>query len=179
MNRLKKITATGIGIALFVVLSVCLQVPVFENYYLCLGYIAMIVYLYNVDTISGTAVGVLGTILYCVLISGLRGVPGWAIGNIAIGVILGPYFAARKKKEFTTVNLKARIAILDAILIIVAVGIGILGIKSIVEVILYAQPFFVRIAKNFNAFVADCVVIYLSIPVAAAVSKAYKKIYNG
>ena len=34
----KKISLLAVGIALFVVLSLCLQVPVFENYYLCLGY---------------------------------------------------------------------------------------------------------------------------------------------
>lgn len=76
-KRIKNIAITGIGIALFVVLSLCLQVPVFENYYLCLGYIAMIVYLYSVGTVSGTIVGVFGTILYCLLINGLRGMYAW------------------------------------------------------------------------------------------------------
>ena len=36
-----KICVLAMGIALFVALSVCLQVPVFENYYLCLGYLMM------------------------------------------------------------------------------------------------------------------------------------------
>ena len=33
-KNLKKLTATAIGIALFVVLALCVQVPVFQNYYL-------------------------------------------------------------------------------------------------------------------------------------------------
>ena len=33
---------TAMGIAMFVVLSYCIQVPVFENYYLCLLYFVTI-----------------------------------------------------------------------------------------------------------------------------------------
>ena len=43
-----KICINGIGIALFVVMTLCLQVPVFENYYLCLGYVAMAFYTYYI-----------------------------------------------------------------------------------------------------------------------------------
>ena len=40
------ITNTALGIALFVVASLLLQVPFFQNYYVCLGYIVMAVYTY-------------------------------------------------------------------------------------------------------------------------------------
>ena len=43
--KLKNICLNGMGIALFVVLSMCLRVPVFENYYLCLGYFVMAIVL--------------------------------------------------------------------------------------------------------------------------------------
>ena len=33
-SSLRKLTVTAVGIALFVVLALCLQVPVFQNYYL-------------------------------------------------------------------------------------------------------------------------------------------------
>ena len=36
-SRTRDITFIAAGIALFVALSMCLRVPVFENYYLCLG----------------------------------------------------------------------------------------------------------------------------------------------
>ena len=81
----QKITLLAVGIALFVALSMCLQVPVFENYYLCLGYVVMAVYCYSFGTVSGTAAGTLGVVLYCLVINGLRGMPGWALGNIVIG----------------------------------------------------------------------------------------------
>ena len=96
---LKKLTATAIGIALFVVLSLVLQVPVFQNYYLCLGYIAMAVYCYSFGTLSGTLVGALGVVLYCVLTNGMRGMPGWALGNVVIGIGLGLTFAATKSMK--------------------------------------------------------------------------------
>lgn len=86
----RNICVTAMGVALFVVLSMCLRVPIFENYYVCLGYVVMVVYLYNVGTLSGTIVGCLGTFIYCILISGLRGMPGWVLGNLVIGIMLGP-----------------------------------------------------------------------------------------
>ena len=96
-QKTKKLCLLAVGVALFVVLSLCLQVPVFENYYLCLGYLVMAVYLYSFGTLSGTVVGFLGVILYCVLISGMRGMPGWSLGNIVIGTALGLTFRATRK----------------------------------------------------------------------------------
>ena len=61
-SRIQWICITAFGIAMFVVLTLCLQVPVFENYYLCLGYIAMSIWLYSVGTASGTIAGVVGVV---------------------------------------------------------------------------------------------------------------------
>ena len=171
-NKTKKVCMLGLGIALFVTLSMCLRVPVFENYYLCLGYIVMAVYLYSFGVIEGTIVGVIGTLLYCILISGLRGMPGWVLGNIAIGIILGLNIKGLKK---------IRNKIVQYIVYIVAtIGstcIGILVIKSLTEVLLYAQPFEIRVASNFTAFVADIVVLIAAIPICRIIDK-YKNKYE-
>ena len=45
----RKLCVTAMGVALFVVLALCLQVPVFENYYLCLGYVVMTVFAVILD----------------------------------------------------------------------------------------------------------------------------------
>ena len=90
-KEINTITSNGIGIALFVILSLCLQVPIFQNYYLCLGYVVMAVYLRFFGIKNGAIVGVFGTILYCFLINGLRGMPGWSIGNIVIAIIINRY----------------------------------------------------------------------------------------
>ena len=162
----RMIAVTGLGIALFVVLSLCLRVPVFENYYLCLGYFAMAVYCDQEGPLSGTIVGAAGVILYCVLINGLRGMPGWAAGNVVIGLALGYWFRFLRGKKQTPVWI-----VLTAIVIVAAVAAGILGVKSLVEHFLYAQPFLVRAGKNFYAFVADVVVLWAAIPLCALVRR--------
>ena len=159
-NRTQFITVNGIGIALFVVLTMCLQVPIFENYYLCLGYVVMMVYCYRYGAASGAIVGTLGVILYCVLTSGLRGMPGWAAGNLLIGLACGAAFI--RLKSIGNVWLRR---ILMLALIAVTAAAGILGLKSLTECQLYAQPMTMKKTKNSYAFVADIGMMAVSIPV--------------
>lgn len=169
----KKICITAMGAALFVVLSLCLQVPVFENYYLCLGYIVMGIFCYYFGPISGITVGTLGVCLYCLLISGLRGLPGWAIGNIVIGLLVG--LACK-----LTINIKSKLIrqIILITTVIIATTIGILGLKSIVEYLLYAQPFVLRVTKNMTAFIADIVVLGISFPIALSIEPIMNKTFT-
>lgn len=153
----------GIGIALFVVLTMCLQVPVFENYYLCLGYVVMMVYCFRYGPAAGAITGSLGVIMYCVITSGLRGMPGWAAGNVVIGIICGAAFGRLKKLGSPWIRRAAMAAV-----ILITTAAGILVVKSAVECLLYAQPLAVRIAKNMYAFVADAAVMTASIPVCEA-----------
>ena len=169
-SNLKWLCATAIGTALFVVLSLCLQVPVFENYYLCLGYVAMAVCLYSFGTVSGTLVGVLGVVLYCMLISGLRGLPGWAAGNLVIGIIVGLTFRVTKRLQKPWLQ-----AGLNLLAVIVSTALGILILKSVTECLLYAQPMLVRIGKNIFAFVADIVVLVCSVPICMLLDQPIKK----
>lgn len=158
--KTKKLCITAMGIALFVVLTLCLQVPVFENYYLCLGYIAMMVFCYYFGPTAGSTVGFCGVVLYCLLTNGLRGMPGWAIGNIVIGIVVG--IACN-----ITVRIKNKLVRNGIIVlaIILSTAIAMLGVKSLVESILYSQPMIVRIAKNVYAFVADVIVLVVGLPV--------------
>ena len=168
--KTRNISVTGLGIALFVVFTLCLQVPVFENYYLCLGYIVMAVYCCSVGTASGTIVGVAGVILYCVLTGGLRGMPGWAAGNVLIGLGLGSAFRLTRNRMHPALRL-----LVCAVCIILSCALGILGVKSLTECILYAQPFLVRVVKNSYAFIADAAVLLLSLPVCAIVENRRKE----
>lgn len=169
--NLKRVVYTAVGIALFTVLTMCLQVPVFQNYYLCLGYIVMAVYCYSFGTVSGTAVGFFGVVLYCLLTSGLRGMPGWALGNIAIGIGLGLVSARIKSIRKET----ARFAIWT-IAAVLSTAVGILGIKSLVDSIIKAQPFIVRVGMNVYAFIADLAVLVLAWPVCEKLDKLIKKV---
>ena len=168
----RKICVTAVGIALFAALSLCLQVPVFENYYLCLGYVAVAVYCYSFGTGSGTIVSVLGVVLYCLIISGLRGLPGWALGNVVIGVALGLTFRVTRKMKSRGMRV-----VVNAAAIILSVTVGILGIKSLTETILYAQPIVVRMGKNLYAWVADVVVLLLSLPICMTLHGTIRKLF--
>ena len=89
-ETIRNITFRAIGIALFVVLSMCLRVPVFENYYLCLGYVVMTVYVWCFNWYDGIIIGFFGTILYSLIGQlGFNGLPGWAVGNIIVGLGIG------------------------------------------------------------------------------------------
>lgn len=170
--KTKDITFPAVGIALFVVLSMCLRVPVFENYYLCLGYIVMTVFIWCFKWYEGAMIGFFGVILYCIIGGlGFNGMPGWAVGNIAIGLIVGialKYIQKLKNKVLQIV--------LTALVSIVATFIGIELIKSLIDSFVVSQPFLVRVGKNMNSFIADVFVIVVSLPICALVEKTAKKL---
>ena len=168
----RKLCVFAVGIALFVVLSLCLQVPVFENYYLCLGYVAMAVYCYSFGALGGSLVGVLGVVLYCLIINGLRGMPGWALGNLLIGAALGLTFRWTKTMHRFGVR-----AVINAAAVILSVTVGILGLKSLTECLLYSQPFLVRVGKNVYAWVADLVMLLLSLPVCMSLDRTVRRLF--
>ena len=168
----QRISLLAVGIALFAALSMCLQVPVFENYYLCLGYVVMAVYCYSFGTISGTAAGTLGVVLYCLVINGLRGMPGWALGNVVIGICLGPGFRTAKQMKNRALATALCVAAIAA-----GTALGILGIKSFTESVLYSQPFIVRIGKNIYAFIADAAVLIVSLPACVMLDKTARKMF--
>jgi len=170
----KKLCLTAMGTALFVVLALCIQVPVFENYYICLGYVAMMVWCYHFGTFSGTVVGTLGVVLYCLVTNGLRGMPGWVMGDLAIGLIVGGTCSLTRSMERRWLRhlIIGTAAVLSA-------AIGMLAVKSFTEMILYAQPMAVRMAKNLYAFIADAVTLAASLPVCVLLEKPMKKILKG
>lgn len=168
----KKLCLTAMGTALFVVLTLCLQVPVFENYYLCLGYVVMMVFCCYFGVFPSLVVGTMGVVLYCLLTSGLRGMPGWAAGNAVIALSVSMACKA-------TAGLRNRLLRQGIVLAVIALStaVGILGVKSLVEMALYAQPFLLRCAKNVYAFVADIVVMAVSLPVCGKLEKGIRKLF--
>ena len=163
------------GIALFVALSMCLRVPVFENYYLCLGYIVMTVYIWCFRWYEGAVVGFFGVILYCVVGGlGFNGMPGWAVGNIAIGLILGAALKYVQKIGNKTVQV-----LLMAVAAVVATFVGIEIIKSLIDSVVVSQPFAVRMAKNMTSFIADVFVIVMSLPICVLLEQYAKRLRYG
>ena len=173
--KTKDITFLAAGIALFVVLSMCLRFPVFENYYLCLGYIVMTVYIWCFKWYEGAIIGFLGVILYCIIGGlGFNGMPGWSVGNIVIGLIIGVSLKYIQQLKSKTLQV-----ILTAITAIVATFIGIELIKSLIDSFVVSQPFIVRFAKNMTSFIADAFVIVISLPICVLIEKPARKLRNG
>lgn len=168
----KNICLTAMGTALFVVLSLCLQVPVFENYYLCLGYVVMMVFCCYFSTFSSVIVGTLGVVLYCLLISGLRGMPGWAAGNMVIALAVSLAFKCTAGLEKQWLR-----HLIVMFVIVAATAAGILCVKSMVEAAIYTQPFLLRVAKNVYAFVADIVVMTASLPICEKLEGVIRKLF--
>lgn len=173
----KRITRTALGVALFVVFSLMLQVPVYQNYYISLGYFVIAVYLYSFGVGDGTIVGFLGVILYCLITGGTRGMPGWSLGNIVIGIGLGPVLQFNRAmwNNDKYQNNKSLIIALDIIAIVMAVVIGITLVKSFTEVILYAQPMTARMVTNLPATIADIITLIAAVPVAIFVDNILQK----
>ncbi len=170
--KTRDITFLAVGIALFVALSMCLRVPVFENYYLCLGYIVMTVYIWCFKWYEGAVIGFFGVILYCIIGGlGFNGMPGWSVGNIAIGLIVGYALKYIKKLKNKTLQV-----VLTAIVAIVSTFIGIELIKSVIDSFVVGQPFIVRFGKNMTSFIADAFVIVISLPICVLVDKQATKL---
>ena len=100
----------------------------------------------------------------------LSAVPGWAAGNIVIGLALGALFRFTRDREFTL-----PVAIISGIVIVAACAVGILGVKSAVEWMLYSQPFVLRVAKNVYAFWADAFVLIVSLPICRIIDRRVLK----
>ena len=164
------ITNTALGIALFVAASLMLQVPFFQNYYVCLGYVVMAVYTYYFGAGCGVLVGSIGTLLYCLIISHMNGVIGWMLGNMLIAFLLHLAFEFSENWKSTTVK-----AIFWAVIMIVATLLGIAGVKSATETLLFKVPLVTRMAKNIYAFIGDAMALLLSIPVILLIDKVRER----
>ena len=149
MNRTKKITYLGMGIALYVVLSMTVKIPLINQIKTDFGYLAFGAFL-NLFGMEGTLVGVLG----CIIANSFVGSafpPGWVAGQLFIGLFCG-YLLKKTDKLW-----------LKALICVAGVFIGIAVIKTVIEVALFAIPFNIKIIRNLVAFVADSIPMVLGV----------------
>lgn len=143
MKTSRKIAFLGIGIALYTVLSAFVYIPIVNRIKLDLGYIVFGLYL-NVLGLPATIVGVLGCIIGNLLKGGSFPI-AWAMGQLFIGLSLGYLF-----KKTDRLYLKI-------IYSVVACFIGIVIIKTALEVLFLELPLYAKILSNSAAFVADVI----------------------
>ena len=149
MKRNQKIAFLSIGIALYVVLSAFVVIPIVNRIKLDLGYIVYGIYL-NTFGIPGTVVGVLGCIIAELLKGGSFRI-AWPIGQAFIGLTLG-YLFPRTEKIW-----------LKIIYSIISVFIGIALIKTVIEVAMYQFPFNLKFASNCAAFAVDSIALVIGV----------------
>ena len=149
MKRNQKIAFLSIGIALYVVLSAFVVIPIVNRIKLDLGYIVYGIYL-NTFGIPGTFVGVLGCIIAELLKGGSFRI-AWPIGQAFIGLTLG-YLLPKTEKVW-----------LKIIYSIISVFIGIAIIKTVIEVAMYQFPFNLKFASNCAAFAVDAIALVIGV----------------
>ena len=96
--------------------------------------------------------------------------PGWMLGNILIGIGCG--LAVKIAKRQHNIILKQLIL---SISVIISTAVGILVVKSAIEVVLYSIPFLIRTASNVFAFVADVVVLIVGFSICVTGEKYLRK----
>lgn len=154
MNEIKRISLCGLGIALYVAISMTIKIPLVGHASLDLGYIVFAVYCYYFGSAIGATVGGVGCMLVSLLTSGWFP-PGWIAGNILIGLIVG------------TVGYRKNISAIKRVCIVVfAVFLGIFCVKTAIECAIYSIPLAVKIPKSAVVFVTDAIVMSIGIWVA-------------
>ena len=152
MNRQRKIAILGIGIALYVVLSTVVIIPLISRIKLDLGYIVFGVLLAGLGP-SAAIVGVAGCIISNLLKGGSLPI-AWAIGQAFIGISLGCLLPRMKN-----IYLKVLISL-------IAVFIGIAIIKTALEIWMYHWPLYAKFTSNFVAFAADGIALCIGVILA-------------
>lgn len=143
MKGNRKITYFGMGIALYVVFSYTVKIPLINQIRTDFGYLVFGFFL-NLFGWQATVVGVLGCIISNLLYSGTFPL-GWALGQTVIGLICGTLF--RKTERLWTKCLVATASVL----------LGIAVVKTIVESILFDLPLVLKAIRGLVAAVADMI----------------------
>ena len=161
MNKTKKICIVSIGIALYVILSMMVKIPLIGHISVDLGYIVLAVYCYMFDGVSGAIVGGIGCALTSIIAYGMFPA-GWFLGNIFIGVTCGNLYDKEPYK----------ISISNIVHTVMLVFVGILFCKTVIECAVYGIPISAKIPKNLVAAICDSIVMSIGTVIAPKIKKA-------
>lgn len=166
-NKLKKICYLSMGIAMYVVFSMAVKIPLIGHIQTDLGYMVYGAFL-SCFGIPGVVVGVVGCFVESLIFSGWVPI-GWMIGQLFIGLICGTLYKIIQKNNYPT-QLKYACYVISTI-IVVTIGVGLL--KTIIECGLYQIPFAIKLTKNLIAAVADMVPMAIGVIAIEPVRKRY------
>lgn len=151
-KRTQYICLMAMGIALYVACSFMMKIPLIGHIGLDLGYIVLAIFCYMFGGIEGAIIGACGCTIVSLLMSGWFPA-GWCLGNAIIGIMCGTLY-----KENAIVR--------NIIITVLAVVIGILGIKTVIECWLFNIPFAVKIPKNLIATIVDSITMCIGVIIA-------------
>lgn len=146
--KTKDICTLGLGIALYVVLSATVKIPLIGHIHTDLGYVVFGVYL-MLFGMPAVVVGAIGCVFESIIFSGWFPI-GWFVGQIVIGIICGASFKRAQVIKDNKLRIVACIAVS-----VVALFVGVFLIKTIVECFLYQIPLGIKAVRNGIAFIAD------------------------
>lgn len=149
MKTNRKIAYLGIGIGMYVVLSAFVIIPIINRIKLDLGYIVFGIYL-NHFGITASIVGVFGCIIANLLKGGSLPI-AWAAGQLFVGLVSG-YLLPKTEKTY-----------LKMLIAVVTMLIGIVGIKSALEIMMFHYPVIAKVSSNAVAFIADVIPLLIGI----------------
>lgn len=160
-NKVRYIAITAIGIALYCTLSMSMRIPLgIGHIAVDLGYVVLTVYAYNFGSISAGIVGGCSAAIMSIL-SGWFSLE-WVIANIFVGMVCGKLYNKDNTKKAIVWNVS---------ITVLAVGFGMLVIKTATSYMLYQIPVLVKLPKSITAFITDSIVMCLSIPFAKHLNK--------
>jgi len=143
MKNNRKLTYMGLGIALYVVLSFAVRIPLINRIRTDPGYLVFGLFLCLFGW-QAAPVGILGCIISNLLNSGTFPL-GWAIGQTFIGLSCGFLF---QKVKSTPLRL-----LIGAVSVFLGIGV----IKTVTESLLFDLPLAVKFVRGAVASVADAV----------------------
>ena len=143
MKNTKMIAYLSVSIALYIVLSMLVKIPLISHIGTDLGYIVFGFACFTFGW-SAAIVGIIGCMFESILISGWIPI-GWMVGQAIIGLMCGYFYKHSKNKA------------VHIFITIIAIFIGVGIVKTGIECVLYQIPVLVKLPKNIIAFIADTI----------------------
>ena len=157
----KYISTVSLGIALYVVLSSFIKIPIIGHIGLDLGYIALAVYAYHFGCIPAMIVGSFGCSIVSLLFYGWFPF-GWFVANLFVGAMCGGVYHKYGQDKL----------IKNYIVTVAAVFVGIALIKTMIECAMFGIPVAVKLPKNLVAASIDAVTMCAGLSIAPKIKVA-------
>ena len=157
MTNLKKLTLTAMLTALAIVFGMWFKIPLISDIKLDLSYIVITIAIIYLDIQYAMFVAGMSAFLGSLLFSAYGISYSWILANLAIVMVAAPF-----KKRNTWVFAGA---------LILAGAIGMLGVKTAVECVLYNIPVGVKLIKNFVAFISDTIGLLIGLLVYKVIGR--------